>query len=82
LRLGDGDARVCNSFGYDFSHLNLYLMPWWLVKLGISPTIFSFKVTILTEHKASPRFTNHIANKRFYNHNLWQSKLWLWLIIA
>jgi hypothetical protein len=23
----DGDARVCNSFGYDFSHLNLYLMP-------------------------------------------------------
>jgi hypothetical protein len=22
LRLGDGDARVCNSLGYDFSHLN------------------------------------------------------------
>jgi hypothetical protein len=21
LRFGDGDARVCNSFGYDFSHL-------------------------------------------------------------
>jgi hypothetical protein len=27
LRLGDGDPRVCNSLGYDFSHLNLYLMP-------------------------------------------------------
>jgi hypothetical protein len=27
LRLGDGNARVCNSLGYDFSHLNLYLMP-------------------------------------------------------
>jgi hypothetical protein len=27
LRLGDGDARVCNSLRYDFSHLNLYLMP-------------------------------------------------------
>jgi hypothetical protein len=27
LKFGDGDARVCNSFGYDFSHLNLCLMP-------------------------------------------------------
>jgi hypothetical protein len=27
LRFGDGDARVCNSFGYDFYPLNLYLMP-------------------------------------------------------
>jgi hypothetical protein len=27
FRLGDGDARVCNSFGYDFSPLNLCLMP-------------------------------------------------------
>jgi hypothetical protein len=27
LRLGDGDARVCNSFGCDFSPLNLCLIP-------------------------------------------------------
>jgi hypothetical protein len=27
LRFDDGDAQVCNYFGYDFSHLNLYLMP-------------------------------------------------------
>jgi hypothetical protein len=27
LRFGDGDARVCNSFRYDFSPLNLCLMP-------------------------------------------------------
>jgi hypothetical protein len=27
FRLGDGDARVCNSLRYEFSHLNLYLMP-------------------------------------------------------
>jgi hypothetical protein len=28
LRFGDGDARVCNSFGYDFSPLNLCLIPY------------------------------------------------------
>jgi hypothetical protein len=28
LRFGDGDARVCNSFRYDFSPLNLCLMPY------------------------------------------------------
>jgi hypothetical protein len=28
LRFGDGDARVCNSFRYDFSPLNLYLMTY------------------------------------------------------
>jgi hypothetical protein len=27
LRFGDGDARVCNSFRYDFSPLNLCLIP-------------------------------------------------------
>jgi hypothetical protein len=27
LRFGDSDARACNSFGYDFSPLNLCLMP-------------------------------------------------------
>jgi hypothetical protein len=77
LRFGDGDARVCNSFGYDSILLIYIWCPAWLVKLGVSPTICSFKVTSLTEHKASPRFTNHIANKPFHNHNLWQSKLWL-----
>jgi hypothetical protein len=28
LRFSDGDVRVCNSLGYDLSHLNLYLMPY------------------------------------------------------
>jgi hypothetical protein len=77
FRFGDGDARVRNDFGYDFSPLNLCLMPCMLVKLGIYPTICSVKVTSLTEHKASPRFTNHNTNKCIHNHNLWQSKLWL-----
>jgi hypothetical protein len=27
LRFGDGDAQVCNSFGYDFYPLNLCSMP-------------------------------------------------------
>jgi hypothetical protein len=28
LRFSDGDARVCNSFGLDFSPINLCLMPY------------------------------------------------------
>jgi hypothetical protein len=77
LRFVDGDARVCNSFGYDFSPLNLCLIPYMVSETLDLSTICSFKVTRLTEHKSSPRFTNHIASKRIHNHNLWKSKLWL-----
>jgi hypothetical protein len=78
LRFCDGDARVCNSFGYDFSPLNLCLMTCMVSETwDFSHKLPFFKVTSLTEYKASPRFTNHIANKCIHNHNLWQSKLWL-----
>jgi hypothetical protein len=76
-----GSVTVMHKFAIPLGMTSILLIyvqcPAWLVKLRISPTIFFFKVTSLTEHKASPRFTNHIAIKRIHNHNLWQSKLWL-----